>query len=132
LPSERERCIDAGHDRIEQHPGVVIVDALKRGLQLRAKAFDLTQQPEGIELIARHAGKVIEDDVRRLQVRKLSEHPLQSRPVSVRSGLARLDILTDDARTKTFRVAFACLALPFYRVALLAAPGQLPRTRTRR
>ena len=130
LPAVRARpvCVDPGHDRVDEHPGVVVGDVLKRGLKLCAIAFDLAQQPEGVELVSGDARKVIEDDVGRLQVSKLGEHLLQLGASHAGRALTGLGVLLDNRGTEPLRMALTCLALSLDRVALLAAPSQLSRT----
>jgi hypothetical protein len=48
----RAEGVDTGHDREQQEPLGAVVDALDGGLQLRAAALDLTEQPEGVALLA--------------------------------------------------------------------------------
>ncbi len=59
----RTEGVHSGHDGVEQLAGRGVVDALKRGFQFAAAAFDLTQQPQCVEVVSGHAGEVVEDDV---------------------------------------------------------------------
>jgi hypothetical protein len=103
--------VEAGRHAIHQHPGRGVIDALKRGLQLGPARVDLPQEPEGIELIPRHAREVIEDDVGWPHIGKLGQHPLKRGTPHIYGGLAGLDVLPNDPRTEALCVTPARLPL---------------------
>jgi hypothetical protein len=53
--------IDPRQYRVDQHPGVIVGDLLKRGLQLGTVALDLSQQPESVDLLTSNPREVVED-----------------------------------------------------------------------
>jgi hypothetical protein len=55
--------VHPGYNGVEEHSVLVVADALQRGLQLAAVVLDLPPQPEGVELVARDAREVVEDDI---------------------------------------------------------------------
>jgi hypothetical protein len=113
----RAKGVDAGHDREQQQPLRAVVDRLAGGDKLRTAAVDLTEQPEGVGLVAGDAREVVEDDVGRAQLRQLAQQLLERLPPRVGAGAPRLCVLAHDARPQRSGVAFTGLALAGDRVA---------------
>jgi hypothetical protein len=113
----RAKGVDAGHDREQQQPLRAVVDRLAGGDKLRTAAVDLSEQPEGVGLVAGDPREVVEDDVGRAQLRQIAQQLLERLPPRVGAGPPRLCVLAHHARPQRSGVSLAGLALTGDRVA---------------